>query len=99
MCLAVSALDNTIVKVSQDKNAKVWAMRGVASCEHTLEGHTDVVLAPIFSPLAPIMITRSKDQTIRIWQHKTERPLCSISAHRNSLFELDHHATERSFVP
>jgi WD40 repeat protein len=44
------------------------------------------------------MITGSKDQTIRMWQHKTGRPLCTVSVHRNTLFEIDHHPSQRSFV-
>jgi WD40 repeat protein len=98
MGLAVSGYDDTLGTVAKDKNVKVWLMRGVASCKHTLEGHTDVVLSLGFSPLSPIMITGSKDQTIRMWQHKTGKPLCTVAAHRNTLFEVDHHPTQRSFV-
>jgi WD40 repeat protein len=98
MGLSVSAYDDTLGSVSQDKNVKVWTMRGVASCKHTLEGHSDVVLSLAFSPIGPIMITGSKDQTIRMWQHKTGCPLCTVTAHRNTLFEIDHHPSQRSFV-
>jgi WD40 repeat protein len=98
MGLSVSAFDDTLGTVSQDKNVKVWTMRGVASCKHTLEGHSDFVLSLAFSPVGPVMITGSKDQTIRMWQHKTGRALCTVSAHRNTLFEIDHHPTQRCFV-
>jgi WD40 repeat protein len=98
MNLSVSGFDDTLGTASQDKDVKVWTMRGVASCKHTLEGHTDYVLSLAFSPLSPVMITGSKDRTIRMWQHKTGRPLCTVIAHRNTLFEIDHHPSQKSFV-
>jgi WD40 repeat protein len=98
MGLAVSPFDDTIATVSQDRSAKVWVIRGVASCKHTLTGHSDVVLSVAFSSKAPLMITGSKDQTLKMWQHKTGQLLCTLQAHRNTLFEINHHPIERSFV-
>jgi WD40 repeat protein len=96
--LALSPFDETIATVSQDRAAKVWVVKGVASCKHTLTGHTDFVLTAAFSARAQIMITGSKDQTIKMWQYKVGRLLCTIQAHRNTLFEIDHHPRERCFV-
>jgi WD40 repeat protein len=98
MGLALSPFDETIATVSQDRAAKVWVLKGVASCKHTLTGHTDVVLTAAFSARAQIMITGSKDQTIKMWQYKAGRLLCTIQAHRNTLFQIDHHPRERCFV-
>jgi WD40 repeat protein len=98
MGLSVSPFDETIATVSQDRSVKVWIMRGVASCRHTLEGHTDFVLSVAFSSKAAIMVTGSKDQMLKMWQHKTGKLLCTVQAHRNTLFEIDHHPMERAFV-
>jgi WD40 repeat protein len=98
MGLSVSAKDDTIATVSQDHTAKIWVIRGVASCKHTLKGHTDFVLTVAFSPMAPIVITGGKDQALKMWHEKTGDCLCTVAAHRNTLFEVDHHPTQNSFV-
>ncbi|OHS95560.1 Transcriptional repressor tup12-related protein [Tritrichomonas foetus] len=98
MNLAVSPFDDSITTASKDNTAKVWMMRGVASCKHTLQGHTDFVLSATFSHNLPILFTGSKDQTIRMWHQKSGVCYCSISAHKNTVFQLDHHPTKSSFV-
>ena len=98
MGLAISPYDNSIATVSHDRTVKVWQVKGVATCKHTLEGHTDIVLSVAFSPKSELMITGSKDQTIRMWKHKAGKPLFTITAHTNTVFEIDHHPTQRSFV-
>jgi len=98
MGLAVSPHDDTIATVSRDQTVKVWRMRALAACQHTLTGHLGFVLSVAFAPKSDIMITASKDQTIRIWQYKTGQPLFTITAHKNTLFEIDHHPTQRVFV-
>lgn len=98
MSVAVSSYDDTIATVSKDNTVKVWIMRGVASCKHTLEGHTDFVLTAAFSPTDPILFTGSKDQTIRMWQHKTGQALCTICAHHNTIFKVSHHPSKNTFV-
>lgn len=98
MSVAVSSYDDTIATVSKDNTVKIWVMRSVASCKHTLEGHTDFVLTASFSPSDTILFTGSKDQTIRMWQHKTGQHLCTISAHQNTIFKVSHHPTKNTFV-
>jgi WD40 repeat protein len=98
MGLGVSPYDDTIATVSQDHTVKVWTIRGAASCKHTLYGHGDFVLSIAFSPTAPIMITGSKDQSLRMWHQKTGQSLCTIQAHRNTVFEIDHHPNDKTFV-
>lgn len=98
MGIAVSALDDTIGTVSQDQTVKVWTMRGIAMCRHTLSGHTNMVIAVTFSPKSPIMFTGSKDQTVRMWNQKTGVNLAVINAHQDTVFEIDHHPTNNQFV-
>lgn len=98
MGLSVSPNDDAIGTVSQDKTVKVWSMRGIAMCKHTLKGHEDIVITISFSPKAPLLMTGSKDQTIRIWDQKTGICYCSIAAHKNTVFEIDHHPKTNSFV-
>jgi WD40 repeat protein len=98
MGVSVSPFDDTVVTVSQDQTAKVWLMRASASCKHTLEGHTAFVMSVGMSPTKPIMITGSRDQSIRMWQYKTGKVICAISAHQNTIFQIDHHPAQNSFV-
>jgi WD40 repeat protein len=98
MGIAVSPLDETIATVSQDKSAKVWGLRGAASCRHILEGHTDVVVSVVFAPAAQFVFTGSKDQSIRIWQYRTGNPLVTIDVHQNTVFGIDHHPSRNQFV-
>jgi WD40 repeat protein len=98
MGLAVSPFDDTVATVSQDKLVKVWMMRTTATCKHTLEGHSDFVLSVAMSPLAPLMITGSCDQMIKIWHPTTGALLCNIELHEDTVFEVDHHPTQRVFA-
>ena len=90
--------DSAIVTTSHDKTAKLWMLRGVASCKHVFNGHTDYVLCVAMAKDSGMMITGSKDETIRGWDRKTGEPLFSITGHRNTLFEVHHHPTQHAFV-
>jgi WD40 repeat protein len=83
---------------SHDKTAKLWVIRGVASCKQTLQGHGDYVLAIAFPPRDPVVFTGSKDETIKCWNQKTGDLLFTINGHKNTLFQIDHHPTERTIV-
>ena len=98
MGIAVSPFDETIATGSEDCTVKVWVLRGVAMCKHAFHGHSDVVLTPCFAKDSDLLISGSKDQTIRLWKYKEGKPVCAISAHSNTLFEIDHHPLQRSFV-
>ena len=87
-----------IATCSRDKTVKLWSLRGVASRKHTLEGHTNCVISAAFSPDDSIVLSGSKDETIRAWDQKTGDPLFTISARQNTLFEIDHHPSQNKFV-
>lgn len=100
MALAVTTYGGykTVASVSHDHTAKVWEMKSVARCKYTLEGHQDCVVSVAFSPIGPLMITGSKDQTFRMWQYKDGKALFTVTPDANTLFEIDHHPTQRTFV-
>jgi WD40 repeat protein len=87
-----------IATASHDKTVKLWTLRGVASCKQTLRGHTDYVLAIAFAPRDPLLFTGSKDETIKCWSQKTGECLFTVNGPRNTLFQLDHHPSERTFI-
>jgi WD40 repeat protein len=87
-----------VATASHDKTAKLWVIRGVASCKQTLQGHRDYVLTIAFPPRDPVVFTGSKDETIKCWNQKTGDLLFTIKGHNNTLFQIDHHPTERTIV-
>jgi WD40 repeat protein len=90
--------NNVIATASHDKTAKLWMLRGVATCRQTLTGHEDYVLGVVFSPRDPVVFTGSKDETIKCWSVKTGQELFTLTGHRNTLFQIDHHPTGRTIV-
>jgi WD40 repeat protein len=94
----VISKDDLIATASHDRTAKLWLVRGVSSCRQTLTGHNDCVLAIAFSPKDPVLFTGSKDETIKCWHQKTGDNLFTLTGHRNTLFQIDHHPTERTIV-
>lgn len=46
----------------------------------------------------PLMLTGSKDETLKGWNRETGEELFSITGHKNTLFEINHHPFEMSFV-
>jgi WD40 repeat protein len=95
--VAVSRTD-VIATASHDQTAKLWTIRGVASCRQTLTGHSDYVLTVSFSPNDPVVFTGSKDETIKCWNVATGRDLVTLRGHGNTLFQIDHHPTSRTIV-
>lgn len=93
-----SKKSSQIVTVSQDKTAKLWNIHGLFSCKQIFERHTDSVLTAVFSPVDDIVFTGSKDETIKAWDSKTGTLLFTLFGHMNSVFELDHHPTQRTFI-
>ncbi|OHT04393.1 Transcriptional repressor tup12-related protein [Tritrichomonas foetus] len=96
--VATSPLDCSIATSSHDKTTKIWSLRGVASCRKTLKSHDDLVLSACFSPKEPICFTGSKDETIKAWDYKKGELLFTLKAHKNTLFELAHHPTDKILV-
>ena len=90
--------EGAVVTTSNDKTAKLWQLRGIATCKHTFIGHADYVLTATMMNGSPIMITGSKDETIKGWNRKTGELLFTINGHRDTLFELHHHPSQNSFV-
>jgi WD40 repeat protein len=95
--IAISS-NNIIATASHDATAKLWTVRGIASCRQKLAGHTDYVLGVTFSPMDPIVFTGSKDETIKCWSVKHGANLFTLIAHKNTLFQIDHHPMQRTIV-
>lgn len=99
MSVAVSPHDFHIATVAQDGAANVWLIRVAAQCVRQLQGHTDFALSAAFSPREPILVTGSKDQTVRLWDYQSGEALAVIAAHANTVFGVAHRpGAVREFV-
>ena len=83
---------------SHDSTAKVWLLRGLASCKTVLTGHTNFVLTIAFAPSEPIAFTGSKDETIKCWNFETGENLFTITGHKNTVLQIDHHPSSKTIV-
>ena len=59
-----------------------------AQLKATLEGHTDNVWSVAFSPNGKMLASASWDQTVRLWNVKTERLLHTLRGHTNDIMSV-----------
>ena len=75
--LAFDAEGTRLVVCASDARAYVWdttAQKPIA----TLSGHADVVTAAVFHPRVPLVLTASKDGSLRIWRRESGEELAMI---------------------
>jgi len=61
---------------------ETWAERRL------LSGHTDLVRAVAFSPDGKLALTGSVDQTARLWETATGKPVATLSGHTGSVYAV-----------
>uniref|UniRef100_A0A0D9XQH3 Protein kinase domain-containing protein n=1 Tax=Leersia perrieri TaxID=77586 RepID=A0A0D9XQH3_9ORYZ len=61
-----------VITGSDDCTAKIWDMQ-IKRCVRTLEGHANRVTAVCSHPELPILMTGSRDGTVRLWNSNTFR--------------------------
>ena len=59
-----------------------------AKCEGLLRGHTDVVLALCTHPTLPLLVSGSRDHTVRVWDLESRSLLRTLTGHRNAVERL-----------
>lgn len=87
-----------MVTAAQDSTARVWSLRAMATKKQTLVGHQDFVLTARFTKDDRIILTGSKDESIKGWETATGKELFTINIMKNSLFEIATHPTKNLFV-
>ena len=96
--MSASRKHHTLVTTSQDMTVKCWNVGAVASCSRTFRGHSNYTVTAQFCLNEKYLLSGSKDETIRLWNRETGQVQCTIYAHQNTIFELDHHPHENAFV-
>jgi F-box and WD-40 domain protein CDC4 len=69
---ALQYVDNTLVTGSTDRRVRVWDME-TGKCTHIFTGHTStirclLITKPIAPEMRPMIVTGSRDSTLRIWK-------------------------------
>lgn len=100
LCVTSCPHSQTLVTTSRDRTAKVWNLKdGTPECKLVLRGHRDCVVTAHFCNYnKQVLLTGSKDETIKAWDIETGEFLFTLNAHRNTLFQIDHHPTDPLFV-
>ena len=100
LCVTSCPHSQTLVTTSRDRTAKVWNLReGCPECKLVVNGHSDcVVTAHFCNTNKQVLLTGSKDETIKGWDIGSGELLFTLNAHRNTLFQIDHHPTDPVFV-
>lgn len=96
--MVTSKRSRTIVTASQDKTIRCWNIGGVANCSRTFQGHVNFAVTTRLCINEKYVLSGSKDETIKLWNRETGALQCTVYAHQNTIFELDHHPSERAFV-
>ena len=65
---------------------------------HIEYGHNDYVLTVCFSPNDPLILTGSKDETIKGWDEETGELLFTLKTEQNTVFQIDHHPFSKTFI-
>lgn len=96
--ISCSPKSELVATASQDNTLKVWSLRGIATRKQTLIGHTNYVITSAFSLNDKFLFSGSKDESIKLWDISTGEIECTINAHQNTVFKIDHHPSRNSFV-
>ncbi len=62
-----NAAGTLLLTCSGDKTTRVWDVQE-GTCVKTLEGHSDEVFAALFNYTSDVILTGSKDNTLRLWR-------------------------------
>ncbi|KAH0787405.1 Transcriptional repressor tup12-related protein [Histomonas meleagridis] len=96
-----SSLSNNnkmIATASKDNTLKIWDIQDLVVCKQNLIGHTSFVVSCCFSPNDEYLFSGSKDESIKLWKQETGELLCTIHAHKNTVFQIEHHPRRNSFL-
>jgi WD40 repeat protein len=93
-----SQFDETIVTASCDGTAKVWVLKGVATCKRVLGEHDGAVMTACFAPKARLAFTGSDDKSIRCWDYVSGNRVFTLNAHARPAFAITHHPKQAVFA-
>ena len=88
-----------LVTTSDDKSIKIWSLIGTPTERMTIkEGHSDFVTCACSSFTNDVIISGSKDETIKAWNIDKGELMFTATAHTNSVLGLAHHPQANVFA-
>ena len=96
----ISTPKGEIVTTSSDKSIKIWVpTTGSAINRMTIENsHLDFVTCACCSYTNDIILTGSKDETIKAWNIGKGQQMFTAKAHTNTVLGMTHHPASNYFV-
>lgn len=88
-----------LVTASGDKTLKIWQIsQNNAQMKRKIEGHSHFVTCACTSFTSPLLLSGSKDETIRAYNYEKNTHLFTACVHTNTVLGIAHHPKENMFV-
>ncbi len=78
--------DTKFTTCSDDKTIKVWTIKG--KCELVMTGHRWDVLGVHWHPTKPILVSGSKDNTVKLWDARSGGCINTFSGHKHTVLRV-----------
>ena len=94
--ISFSPMDARFATCSDNSLIKVWDLKG--TCERTISGHNWDVKSLRWHPTKPILLSGSKDNTVKLWDAKTGQCLNTLHGHKHTVLRVDWNPNGNWFV-
>ena len=82
----------------KNNEVKMFSLIGGLHFSRVFVGHSDFVVCVEFSNNGKLLLTGSKDESMKIWDIETAENLWSIPLNENTVFCISHHPKRNEFV-
>ena len=95
----VKSIGNELITASEDGEIKIWNISNQgAICRNVIKAHSSIITCMCTSNTENILLTGSKDETIKGWDLNTGNNLFTAKLHSNTIMSLAHHPVSNMFL-